>query len=356
MSRPTLVALTMLAFYWMALNDVQGQRVGDAASGDAETAKAWLEKYDADRDGKLNRQELEQALSDQFAAGHVARPAATGPSEATTADGKKGEELQFIRVTRDDQGNPQTLETAITRFSADDSRRHVDLIGAVHVGDKTYYEQLNRLFRDYDVVLYELIAPEGTRVPRGGHPSDHPIGRMQRAIKSMLDLSFQLDEIDYTAPRLVHADMSPADFARSMDQRGESFLQILFRMMGQAAAQAGRHDAPSDRDLLLALFAPDRSLRLKRILAAQFEDLEGQMAVFEGPSGSTLISERNKRALDVLRQQQELGHQKIGIFYGAGHLPDMAERLQEDFGFHYDSTRWVPAWNMSENDRAAARR
>jgi hypothetical protein len=118
--------------------------------------------------------------------------------------------------------------------------------------------------------------------------------------------------------------------------------------MGQAASQAGRSDAPSDRDLLLALFAPDRPLRLKRILAAQFEDLEGQMAVFEGPSGSTLISERNKRALEVLRQQQERGHKKIGIFYGAGHLPDMAERLEQDHGFRRDSSRWIRAWNLSK--------
>ena len=46
----------------------------------------------------------------------------------------------------------------------------VDLIGAVHVGEKAYYEALNKQFEDYDAVLYELVAPEGTRVPKGAKP------------------------------------------------------------------------------------------------------------------------------------------------------------------------------------------
>ena len=50
----------------------------------------------------------------------------------------------------------------------------VDLIGAVHVGEKSYYEALDKQFEDYDAVLYELVAPEGTRVPKGSKPGGHP--------------------------------------------------------------------------------------------------------------------------------------------------------------------------------------
>jgi hypothetical protein len=125
--------------------------------------------------------------------------------------------------------------------------------------------------------------------------------------------------------------------------------------MGQAAAQAGRANAPSDADLLMALFAPDRPMRLKRILASQFEDLEGQMTILEGPNGSTLISQRNKRALEVLRRQQERGHSKIGVFYGAGHMSDLAERLEKDFQLQYSSSRWLTAWNLTAKPKGAAR-
>jgi hypothetical protein len=301
-----------------------------AAAGEEDrSAKSLITRYDVDHDGKLDERELEAALAGDVAADPI-----------------------FLRVAKDSQGKPLSLQTAVATFRSPQGDLQVDLIGAIHVADKNYYTQLNRLFRDYDVVLYELIAPEGTRVPRGGQVSDHPVGRMQRGIKSMLDLSFQLDEIDYTARHLVHADLSPQEFAASMQERGESFLQILFRMMGQAAAQAARPNAPSDGELLMALFAADRPMRLKRILATQFEDLDDQMSILEGPNGSTLITQRNKRALDVLRRQHEQGNDRIGIFYGAGHMSDLAKRLQQEFGLQYQSSRWLTAWNLETSGRA----
>jgi hypothetical protein len=148
--------------------------------GQAPSAEEWIRTFDKDHDGKLDLQELERAL------------AAGDRSDVT-----------FLRVVRDGKGEPTSLQTAVASYRSAKGNLQVDLIGAIHVADKAYYEQLNELFRDYDVVLYELIAPEGTRIPRGGQSSDHPVGRMQRAIKSMLDLSFQLDEIDYTAKRLA---------------------------------------------------------------------------------------------------------------------------------------------------------
>jgi hypothetical protein len=130
-----------------------------------------------------------------------------------------------------------------------------------------------------------------------------------------------------------------------MERRGESFLQILFRAIGQASAQAGQ--GPSDAEVLMALFAPDRPLRLKRILAEQFEDLEKQMEIFAGPDGSTLITERNKRAIEVLQQQIASGNDHLAIFYGAGHMQDMAERLQRELQMIPGQTRWVTAWDLS---------
>ena len=62
----------------------------------------------------------------------------------------------------------------------------------------------------------------------------------------------------------------------------------------------------------------------KLILAEEFADLGGVMAIYEGPNGSTLVTERNKKALDVLRAQLAAGKKRLAIFYGAGHMSDMA--------------------------------
>ena len=92
----------------------------------------------------------------------------------------------------------------------------VDLVGAVHVGEREYYDQLNQLFESYDAVLYELVAPEGTRVvPGQKRASSNPVSFLQKVMKNVLKLEFQLDRIDYTKPNMVHADMSPKSFRKA---------------------------------------------------------------------------------------------------------------------------------------------
>src|SRR5208283_5985677 len=77
---------------------------------------------------------------------------------------------KYLRVARDDKDRVTGLETAIVTFRpvTPPSGVQVDLVAAVHVADKRYYEELNKRFAGYDVVLYELVAPEGTRIPKGG--------------------------------------------------------------------------------------------------------------------------------------------------------------------------------------------
>ena len=77
---------------------------------------------------------------------------------------------EFIRLIRDQKKQPQALQTAVVSFVPRDCGKTsptVDLVAALHVADRAYYEELNRLFAKYDAVLYELIAPEGTRIPAG---------------------------------------------------------------------------------------------------------------------------------------------------------------------------------------------
>ena len=228
------------------------------------------------------------------------------PDAAGDGDGR------FLRLRRDGQGQPQALETAIVSYVPGDASRPglvVDLIGAVHIGDGAYYERLNEVFRSYDVLLYELVAAEQSRGPRrvasGGL---HPVSALQRGMKSLLDLEFQLEAIDYTPAHFVHADMTPEEFAQSMRDRGESLLQIYFRAMGQAMAAQSQDPAQAgDVRMLAALFARDRALRLKQIMAEQFEAMGGLTLGLDGPEGSAILTERNKRALVVLASRSSVG-------------------------------------------------
>ena len=56
-------------------------------------------------------------------------------------------------------------------------------------------------------------------MPRPGDSgSNHPISLLQNGMKDLLELEFQLKGIDYTRKNMVHADMSPDQFAESMQQ------------------------------------------------------------------------------------------------------------------------------------------
>jgi arsenate reductase-like glutaredoxin family protein len=236
-------------------------------------------------------------------------------------------------------------------------RDSVDLVGAIHVGEQEYYEQLNRLFDDYDAVLFELVAPEGTKIPRGGRKSSggSAITYLQKMLKNTLDLEFQLEHVDYTKKNMVHADMSPREFAESMEKRGESFFKMFFKMMGQAMAmQSKSSHQMSDAQLIAALLSRDRAFQLKRLLAVQMQDVEMHLAMLYGPEGSTIITERNKKALQVLEREIKNGKKKLAIFYGAGHLPDFEARLKEDFGLKRQNQRWLAAWKLTRGDASPA--
>ena len=282
----------------------------------------------------------------------------TAVLDAPKSEAASTEVDNWVRLRLDARNRPLALEVAIVRYAeekyADSNPKkvptYVDLVGAVHVGDSSYYRELNRRFRGYDALLYELVAPEGTVVERGrGTSSAHPLGALQNGMKSMLELEHQLEKIDYTRPNFIHADLSPEEFKKSMEEKNESFMQLLFRMMGQGMAQQSQQAAQgesADLDIMTALLSQDRARMLKIALAKQFSSMESMLNGLSGPEGSTLITERNKRALEVLREQQAKGKRKIGIFYGAGHLPDIHDRLVEEFGLQPIGTVWLEAWNL----------
>jgi len=284
----------------------------------------------------------------------AALPVAAGEPEKGHASGAKAD--RYLRLVRDSQDVPTSLEVAIVRFVPRDCGQTaptVDLVGAVHIADAAYYQQLNREFEQYDVVLYELVAPPGKRPPEGGVKTPtNPLSAIQMGLKDLLELEFQLNAIHYRRPNMLHADMSPEQFSKSMEDRGESFLGIFLRMMGYALAkQSGDGGGVDDVQLLLALFDSNRALTLKRIMAEQFQDMEGSVLAIGGPQGSTLIQERNKVALRVLRKQLDAGKKRIAIFYGAGHLGDFERHLRDDFDLAPISTRWLVAWDLKGGKR-----
>lgn len=262
---------------------------------------------------------------------------------------------RFTRLAKAEDGSPLALEAAIVRFTHPEKGAAgptVDLVSALHVAEDSYYRELNRLFRQYDAVLYELVAPEGTRIPKGGAKTGGSIvSLLQTTMTDVLELEFQLNAIDYTVKNFVHADMTPQQFSESMRRRGESAFKTFFRMLGHAMSEQNQAaGAGTDLRLFFALFDKDRALALKRVLAEEFENVEGSLTAINGPDGSTIVTERNKVALEVLREQLDTGHKKLAIFYGAAHMSDFEERLRDEFGLAPLKTTWLTAWDLKGDE------
>lgn len=278
-----------------------------------------------------------------------------GKETSAPGAGQKNEnpdKVAFLRIRKNEAEEPASLQVAIARYEfgeGPNNGAYVDLIGAVHIGSKEYYAELNRRFKGYDSMLYELVADPSANKPiqrskRGGF---NPIGGMQTAMKDILKLSFQLDEVDYSPANFVHADMSVAEMGEDMRQRGDDMLGMFARMMGAGLiVQNSKKGSTQQAEMLAAMLTRD-PIKLRRVMAEQFESMDSQMAAIADKNGkSTLLTERNTKAFQVMEKELKAGKKRLAIFYGAGHLLDMHQRLIRDYKATQTKVEWLDAWPL----------
>ncbi len=249
----------------------------------------------------------------------------------------------FMRMKTDAEGEPQALQVGLARYR-DGAGRTLDLVGAVHVADREYFQDLDARFEDYDVVLYELVGdPDGgERRPAG--VGLNLVGLMQGGMKEAMGLAFQLEEIDYERDNFVHADMTAGEFSASMRDRDESWTGTFVQLW--AASVLSQDAAAQQAQMLEVLFASDRQLAFKRLMAESMIDQAHVLEVLAGEDGSVLITERNRKALSVLERELDNGARNLALFYGAGHLPDFHRRLTGELGFELEVVEWLDAWDL----------
>jgi hypothetical protein len=267
----------------------------------------------------------------------------------TAANAQEAEETEFVRVAEDEQDRPLALQLAIASYVPrnGDGRIQIDLVGAIHIGDKEYYQDLNTRFEDYDALLYELIAPKDTVISDRDPENQGVISSAQVTMKNFLALSFQLDEINYGADNFVHADLSPTELSDSMDERGESLYIYFWRLFYASFDEYAKDPLGlQNMSLFSAMLSADSDNAFKTMLAYEMTDLEKASEILGDDSQSSVIGARNQRAIDVLKMRLESGDKRIAIFYGVAHMPDMEERLQEQLELVYLDTTWVDAWRL----------
>jgi hypothetical protein len=276
---------------------------------------------------------------------------------------------QYIRIKRNERRLAAQMQTSVIRFenSKQFPGQVVDLIGAVHLGETSYYDELNRRFAEYDALLYEAVIPEEA-LRQGLRPGGQRSGRqlnddeswteskvglatisaLQVGMKDVLGLEFQLAGVDYRPDNFVHADMTQEEMEQSMERRGESFSEMLAREMAKATLkQQQRNPLAMNLDILLSILASDRQFRVRRIAAVEMVRASDGDVFATSDGTSTIITERNIKALKILRRElRKRRNKEIALFYGAGHFADMEKRMVDEFGFERTSEEWLTAWEL----------
>ena len=269
--------------------------------------------------------------------------------EASSSGGK------YIRYV--ERANEAKLQTAIAHFVREEDGVTVDLISVIHVADEAYYDDLDKRMTAYDVVLYEMVGgpyTEELKESAQAQADDSPLaglGMVHGMIQSLLKLEFQKDGINYFRKNFVHADVDWEKFQSISEERNQAIATWFERAMKLSESDdlpgIPKTEAEGQVVLssLLASVMSGDATGLKRMLAPILSEAEVLITRLEGEDGTIMVTERNKVALEVLREQVGMGKRKLAVFYGGGHMPDFEKRLI-GLGFSKEKTEWLTAWDI----------
>lgn len=302
----------------------------------------------------------------------VCAPVFAGEGQADGSPKQEEFPAQFMKLEPVASGG-QKLSTPVVSY-VNEEGQEVALIGAVHVADPAYYARLNQLFRQYDLLLFEMIGGEGLQrqeelrrkldrsKPLGGltleearewnrmmawrkkHSRDEMsfllklLGKAYQELSEKLDLQTQHDGIDYSPAHFIHADMTVREFREAQARKGESFAKLMIKSVLSSAAEKPARYRPNELKMLTDLVSGNtvglKNEVMRSVASSSLEELEDTV-ILEG---------RNARCLEILDQWREKGHRRIGIFYGAAHLPGLHHELLKR-GYHLKNAQWLSAWS-----------
>src|SRR2546421_5344245 len=195
---------------------------------------------------------------------------------ATTQASTEETDTHFLRFVGDSKTGGK-LETSDVTLK-NDAGVTVRLVSAVHIGEASYFQDLQKSFEDCDAVLYEMVKARDSGPPVKGQHSDSAVSQLQRFLKDQLNLTFQLDQIDYTPANFIHADLDAEKFQEMQEQRGESFASLILSSMMRAMSDpsAGRVYEDEPVDLMDFMTRPEAPSAFMKVMQKANDALREQ--------------------------------------------------------------------------------
>jgi hypothetical protein len=186
--------------------------------------------------------------------------------------------------------------------------------------------------RDLSLAIQPPLSPQEIGLRPG----------LQKRLAETFGLAFQLEEMNEDLPNWRNSDLTLDDIRARVKAKGGEGSQ-LFGMLDGTSGMAGLIDV--FLGFIEALPGGSAMGRLMMIeMLAQADDtlMAAGMGEDAGPLIEVIIDERNQKVIDDLRLilDNEPEFENIGIIYGAGHMPDLVERMRDQLGYELEDGDW----------------
>jgi hypothetical protein len=196
------------------------------------------------------------------------------------------------------------------------------------------------------VVRREILIPEIL-------PTEDENKGIQAGMADALGLEFQLDALSYEKPNWFCSDLTIGEVEQKLEERGAD-SEILKAITGEAFTAkiaSGMMKLIPMLDMLSGGGVKETA-RLLMIEILTMPDVEKMMDSVEPELAKVIIVDRNTEVLADIASTIEIVEDvsSIGVLYGAGHMKDLAERMNQHFGYVPVEERWMVAMSVNPDD------
>jgi hypothetical protein len=232
------------------------------------------------------------------------------------------------------------------------------VVGVTHLGTADYYARLQQFLDAQTLVLFEGVGATNKSFALQRNADFN----LQAALAKALGLEFQLRVIDYTRPHFQNSDLTLPELTRIL--AGDSSSKETPTAAGEATELDLLLDAMQGSGLLGALAritvalleaSPRLQAATQVVLVEVLSALPSDLPQMAGlPAGfqnllRILIEERNRKVVEDVRRAVRMKPRphSIAVFYGAGHMTDLEQRLRDALGYRPGEDRWLTAFAIN---------
>jgi len=228
--------------------------------------------------------------------------------------------------------NKISLYTAVKTYEEKQNNLEVKLAGDIHFGKETYFKNMIKALNTQDKILYEQVASEKLLLKeKFSIPYLMMIStkKYYKSLKTNLGLSYRpevLEKIlkdENLKEKWEHCDITAKEFINH-EKTDEEIIKYLGAILTTPLACLLSKKSPETVKMMMAKAIGKANLNL----------------------GDTIIGFREKKVKARLKKLcKTKTDYKIGVFYGAGHMPSLSDYLTKNLGFEKKDEKWFKAFD-----------